>query len=233
MTKFILPLGLILFGITGCFSSDSQAEAETKENSTTTTIQSEQKQFVEGKDYFEIFPEVNTNTDEGKIEVVELFWLGCPHCYSLEPAMERYKASKPDYVDFKQVPAVLNPNWSFHAKAFYTAKFLDPNNEKKLITKMFQELHEKKNLLDTTDKLKKFFADNGISEIQFNNTYNSMAVSTSMSQAASISAASQANSVPTIIINGKYRTSPSLAKGEEKLLEIMSSLVEKEKEGTE
>lgn len=227
MTKFILPLSLILFGITGCFSSETQAEAntETKE----TSAPANKVEFVEGKDYFEIFPEVNTNSAEGKIEVVELFWLGCPHCYHLEPAMASYKASMPDHVEFKQVPAVLNPNWGFHGKAFYTAKFLDPNNEKKLITKMFQEVHEKKNRLDTTEKLKKFFADNGISEIQFNNTYNSMAVNTSMSQAASISAASQANSVPTIIVNGKYRTSPSTAKSEERLLEIMSSLVEKEK----
>lgn len=230
MTKFILPLSLVLFGITGCFSSDTQAEAN---NKSTTTASTEQKKFVEGKDYLEIFPEVNTNSAEGKIEVVELFWLGCPHCYHLEPTIEKYKATMPDYVEFKQVPAVLNPNWAFHAKAFYTAKFLDPNNEKKLVTKMFQELHVKKNRLDTTDKLKKFFADNGISEIQFNNTYSSMAVSTSMSQAASISAASQANSVPSIIINGKYRTSPSLAKGEERLLEIMANLVEQEKQETE
>lgn len=231
MTKFILPLSLILFGITGCFSSETQAEAN--KESTTATAPAKTKEFIEGKDYLEIFPEVNTNSEDGKVEVVELFWLGCPHCYHLEPTMERYKASKPDYVEFKQVPAVLNPNWAFHAKAFYTAKFLDPNNEKKLVTKMFKELHEKKNNLDTTDKLKKFFADNGISEIQFNNTYNSMAVSTSMSQAASISAASQANSVPSIIINGKFRTSPSLAKGEENLLAIMSTLTEQEKEGTE
>ncbi|CAA6808185.1 MAG: Periplasmic thiol:disulfide interchange protein DsbA [uncultured Thiotrichaceae bacterium] len=229
MTKFILPLSLMLFGITGCFSSETQAEA----NKASTTAPVEKKAYVEGKDYFEIFPEVNTNSAEGKVEVVELFWLGCPHCYHLEPAMERYKASMPDYVEFKQVPAVLNPNWAFHAKAFYTAKFLDPNNEKKLITKMFQELHEKKNPLDTHDKLKKFFADNGISEMQFNNTYNSMAVSTSMSQAASISKASQANSVPSIIINGKFRTSPSVAKGEENLLEIMTSLAEQEKPGAE
>lgn len=218
---YILPLIFLAFlTLSGCLASESQAKEEAKKATS---------QFVEGKHYVEIFPELNTDTASGQVEVIELFWLGCPHCAKLEPTINAYKQNKPDYVSFKQVPAILNPAWTVHAKAFYTAQLLDPNNEKNLITKLFDTIHKEKNSLATLGKIETFFTEQGYTASQFNNTVNSMAVNAELSQAKTIGAGSQSTSVPTIIINGKYRTSPYMAGSEDNLIQIVNMLVQQER----
>lgn len=216
---------LTLFTLAGCLSSESQAKEEAESPAPIAATQ----QFVEGKHYIEIFPEINTDAKEGQVEVLELFWLGCPHCEVLEPTMKNFRKTKPDYVTFKQVPAVLNPGWTFHAKAFYVAKILDPEDEKDLIGKLFHAIHKENKHLDKPATLKEFFLAQGYTASQFDNTFNSMALNAAMGNAKTISEASQSSSVPTLIINGKYRTSPYMAGGEENLMKIVDMLIQQEK----
>ncbi|HIO91244.1 MAG TPA: thiol:disulfide interchange protein DsbA/DsbL [Leucothrix mucor] len=187
------------------------------------------KKFIEGKHYFEIFPEMHTDTAAGKVEVVELMWLGCPHCYHLEDDVEKYKKNKPDYVDFKQVPAMLNPVWAKDAATFYIANMLDPTGKKQLINKVFYAIHEQGRRLKDEGSVKRYFSQLGISEAAYNGVKNSMAYKAKLSRAKQISAGSQATSVPSIIINGKYRTSPYTAGSESDLFELINMLTEKEK----
>lgn len=220
-TPYLLPLILLtLLTLSGCLASESQAKEEAKKAT---------KQFSEGKHYVEIFPAMNTDVANGQVEVIELFWLGCPHCSKLEPTIQAYKKNKPDYVSFKQVPAVLNPSWKIHAQAFYTAKLLDPNNEKDLISKLFATIHQEKKPLNSSEAIEGFFTAQGYTTNQFKNTINSMAVNTKISQAKTIGAGSQSTSVPTIIVNGKYRTSPHMAGGEDNLIQIVNMLVQQER----
>lgn len=216
----ILLFGVI--GLSGCLSSESQAESAQSTNTSSAT-----PNFVEGKHYVEIFPEMNTDAEKGKIEVIELFWLGCPHCYALEPTIKNFKKNKADDIVFKQVPAVLNPGWAFHAKAYYVARILDPKDEKHLVDKLFEAIHKKHNRLDTPEKVEAFFSEQGYSKAKYNNALHSMALSAAMSHAKTISTESQATAVPTIIINGKYRTSAYMAGGEENLLKVMDMLINK------
>lgn len=218
---YVLPLILLtLLTLGGCLSSDSEAKEEAKKAAA---------QFSEGKHYVEIDPAMNTDVASGQVEVIELFWLGCPHCAKLEPTIKAYKKNKPSYVSFKQVPAVLNPSWAIHAKAFYTAKLLDPNDEKNLVEKLFATIHQEKKSLNTIGAVESFFVNQGYSTTQFNNTINSMAMNAELSQAKTIGAGSLSTSVPTIIVNGKYRTSPYMAGGEDNLIQIVNMLVQQER----
>ncbi len=189
----------------------------------------EKSEFVEGVHYFEIFPEMQTDATAGKVEVIELMWLGCPHCYSLEPTMLEYKKNHPHYVEFTQVPAMLNPSWAADARTFYLAEMLDPKGEKGLIMKIFQAIHEQKRRLNTASAVNRFFVQLGYSEAQIQEAKTSMLYRTKLKRAQEISAASQAQSVPTLIINGKYRTSPYVAGGEENLMKIVDMLTRREK----
>ena len=189
----------------------------------------ENSKFVEGVHYFEIFPEMQTDATAGKVEVIELMWLGCPHCYNLEPTIHKYKKNLPNYVEFQQVPAMLNPSWSADARTYYLAQVLDPKGEKDLVTKIFQAIHEQKRQLRNPDAVTRFFVQLGYSEDQIQAAKTSMLFRTKIKRAQEISASSQAQSVPTIIINGKYRTSPYAAGGEENVMKVVDMLTRREK----
>ncbi|MEB8432387.1 thiol:disulfide interchange protein DsbA/DsbL [Cocleimonas sp. KMM 6892] len=236
--KTSLLASLTLIFITACGSASSDAKkVEIKKVSapaveaTATTqpaVKKVESQFEEGKHYVEIFPEMQTDSEPGKVEVVELMWLGCPHCYSLEPQILKYKENHPKYVEFKQVPAMLNPSWSADANTFFIAELLDPKGEKELIHRAFQAIHDQKRRLRNPDAVTRFFVQQGFTEEQVNNVRNSMAFQAKLKRAQEISSTSQAQSVPTIIINGKYRTSPYMAGGNDKVMEVLRFLAKQE-----
>ncbi len=205
---------------------EDTAEAKMAEKAKQVTEQSE---FIEGVHYFDIFPEMQTDTVGGKVEVIELMWLGCPHCYNLEPRMLEYKKNHPHYVEFTQVPAMLNPSWSVDANTYYLAEVLDPTGEKELIAKIFQAIHEQKRQLRDPSAVSRFFVQLGYSEDEIQKAKLSMLFRTKIKRAQEISAASQAQSVPTLIINGKYRTSPYTAGSEDNLMKIIDMLTRREK----
>ena len=113
---------------------EAKLEVSTSEVKTDDLMQLS-SEFVEGQHYVKVLPEIQTDVAPGKVEVAELFWLGCPHCYSLEPEILKYKANHPDFVEFKQVPAMLNPSWAADANTFFIADILDPKGSKDLVTK--------------------------------------------------------------------------------------------------
>ena len=239
--KTSLLATLTLLFITACGSASSDAKkveikkvaAPAVETPTTATASKPEtkkveSEFEEGKHYVEIFPEMQTDAEPGKVEVVELMWLGCPHCYTLEPMMLEYKKNHPKYVDFKQVPAMLNPSWAADATTFYIADLLDPKGEKDLVTRIFQAIHDQKRRLKNPDAVNRFFVQQGFTEEQVNGVKNSMAFQAKLKRAQEISATSQAQSVPTVIINGKYRTSPYMAGGNDKVMEVLRFLAKQE-----
>lgn len=185
-------------------------------------------EFVEGKHYVKISPEMQTDAPEGKVEVIELMWLGCPHCYDLEPKMLEYKKNHPDFVDFKQVPAMLNPSWANDAKTYYLAEILDPSGEKELVTQLFNAIHKQKRRLRSPDAVLRLFKQFGYTEEQVTNVQNSMAFQAKLKRAMEIGNSSQAQSVPAVMINGKYRTSVYMAGGEEMLFKIVDMLTKRE-----
>jgi len=214
-------------------SSTSTQAATTEAEEPAKVAVAAKPQYVEGQHYFEIFPEMQTDAPDGKVEVVELLWIGCPHCFALEPTMEEYMKEHPDYVAFKQVPAMLNPRWAGDARSFYMADLLDPDGEKKLIAKLFQAIHvQKRARMADPEVVKRFLMEQGISEADYDNAAGSMELNTRLQRARQISADSQAQSVPTVIINGKYRTSPYAAGNEKKLVEIINMLTKREHEGS-
>ena len=182
--------------------------------------------FTEGVHYARINP-AQPAAAPGKVQVVELFWYGCPHCYQFDPILEKWLENKPEYVEFVRMPAIFsNKLWKLHAGAFYTAEVLGVLD--KIHMPLFEAMHKYKRPMKSMAELATFFADHGISEDEFTKTMNSFAVQTKVKRAAEMTRRYRIGGVPNVIVNGKYRVDGPMAKTYENLIRILSHLVEKE-----
>ncbi len=184
-----------------------------------------QSNFVEGKDFQAISPVVKT-TQPDKIVVTEVFWYGCPHCFRFEPYVERWSANLPDGVVFEQVPSVLNPRWTEHARAYYALKMMGAQEQ--VHRAFFDAIHLKRQRLTSLDTIAEFVAEQGLDEKQFRDNYFSFPVDTQVRKNMQIEKRYGHNGVPAVVVNGKYLVSASQAGSNERMIDIMNFLVARE-----
>jgi len=184
-------------------------------------------EYSDGNGYTTIKNPVRTS-DPSKIEVTEIFWYGCPHCYTLEPLVNAWKKDMASDIDFKYLPAVFGRGWLAHAKAFHIADLLGIESE--LRADLFNAIHVERRNLNSEDALADFFANYGVSENEFRKQYDSFAVNSRLSQADAKIRAYGARGVPGIIVNGKYLVSAQTANGNENIFNVVNFLVEKERQ---
>lgn len=189
-----------------------------------------ESEINEGFEYKLISPPQPTIT-KNKVEVIELFWYGCPHCYKFEPTLNKWLENKPDNVVFYRIPAIFgSKRWAIHARAFYTAKLLGLIGEGKSAfhEAFFDEIHKHKKPLGSKKAIQKFFKRFGVSAEDFNNTFDSFTVNTKVNRAITLSRRYQIEGVPSLVINGKYRTDGPLAGGRKGMIKVLNYLIEKE-----
>jgi len=160
-----------------------------------------------------------------QIEVTELFWFGCGHCYQLEPHLKAWLRNKPEKAKFKKVPAIFSKSWEFHAKAFYTMEALKV--PEKAYDEFFIQIHERNQRMNSLDALTSFLKDFGHDKAAVESAFNSFAVDSQIRNAAKISRASGARGVPALIVDGKYVTSQGQAGGTKQMFDTIDKLVEK------
>ncbi len=175
--------------------------------------------------YEKLSPEQPTQNQD-KIEIIEFFWYGCPHCYSFEPLLDEWVKNLPDNVEFIRQPAVFNDLWGKHAKAYLVAEALGVVD--KVHADFFDAIQNKKQKLVTEDQLAAFFTAHGVDETEFRNTFNSFLVDAKLRQAKAMAPRYGITGVPAIIINGKYKTNGPLAGSHEKMIEVMNRLIKQE-----
>lgn len=182
--------------------------------------------FREGVDYKLLTTPVEVDNPK-KIEVREVFWYGCPHCFALEATISDWKKNMPEGVDFISTPAPLNPSWKPHAHAYFVAKALGKLDE--IHTALFDALHVEKKRILTQDQLAEFFTQFGVTEDEFNKLYNSFSVRVAVRKAEALAKAYRLTGVPAIIVNGKYLVENRTAGSHERMMEIVNFLIDKEK----
>ncbi|MGR8946451.1 MAG: thiol:disulfide interchange protein DsbA/DsbL [Gammaproteobacteria bacterium] len=187
---------------------------------------SAQETFIEGQHYERVSPAVQTGVEQG-IEVVEVFWYGCPHCFEFEPHINEWKANKADDVIFRRIPAIFNQNWVPHARAYYAAEVLGVLDI--IHPALFKALHEKRHRIYNEESLRQFFIDNGVSGEDFDNAYNSPGVDTKTRQAMAATRDYGITGVPAMIVNGRFWTSARLTGDFEGMLKAVEHLADKER----
>jgi len=184
--------------------------------------------FSENIHYEKVIPAQPTTTGK-KVEVVEMFWYGCPHCNALEPYVNRWLKKKPANAEFVRIPAIFQPGWEPLARAYYTAEILGVLD--KTHSAMFETIHDKKQRINSDEDIKKFFLDHGVSEQDFSRVYRSFAVEAKIRRAKDMTNRYGIRGVPSLIVNGKYRTGAQLAGGNAKIFKVVNFLIEKESQG--
>ena len=146
----------------------------------------------------------------GRIEVTEFFWYGCPHCYTLEPAVNNWLKNAPKDVVFRRIPATPgDTGWGEASRVYYTLEamnLLEQNHQK-----VFDAFHKEKLNLGQKAKRDEWLAKNGIDPAKYAETEKSFTVATKLARAKQLTYAYKIDSVPRVIVNGKYYTSAEQA----------------------
>src|SRR5690554_1003053 len=191
-----------------------------------TTASAQPSLYVAGTHYTELPAPVRTN-DASKVEVLEVFWYGCGFCFQFQPLVENWAQQAPDHVDFRQFPAIWNDLMKIHAQAYFTAEALgvvDTVHEP-----IFEAIHLQNNRLQNERQLTALFAEHGVSQKQFSDTFNSFQVRTRVNQTESRMGDYQIRSTPNVIVNGKYLvTSNEAVRTQQEMLEVVDFLVARE-----
>ncbi len=182
--------------------------------------------YQEGVHYERVDPPQPTSAAPGQVEVVELFWYGCPHCYRLKPYTERWLKRKPANVKFVRMPGIFQPSWEIGARAYYTAEILGVVD--KIHGAMFEAIHEQKRRMNSEAEILALFKQHGVAEKDFKRVFRSFAVETKLRRARDMGHRYGVRGVPAIIVNGKYRTGIGEAGGTARVFQVVNYLVQQE-----
>ena len=166
-------------------------------------------------------------TESDKVVIYEFFWYGCPHCYTLEPTINDIESNLDKDTILIKVPVALRDSWELHAKAYYALQQMKLDDN--LHEKVFAEIHVNSNRLDTKEKLGNFIKEEGYDADKFLNILDSFGTEIRVKKASRLANQYQIKSVPTLIINGKYKTSGSYVSSYEELYDVVQLLVDKER----
>ena len=181
---------------------------------------------VAGKEYIELSNPVPVS-QPGKIEVVELFWYGCPHCYAFEPTINPWVEKLPKDVNFKRIPAMFGGPWDAHGQLFLTLEAMGV--EHKVHNAVFDAIQKQGKRLTKPDEMADFVATQGVDKDKFLATFNSFAIQGQIKQAKELAQKYGVQGVPTMIVNGKYRFDLGTTGGPEATLNVADQLIAKER----
>lgn len=186
-------------------------------------------EWEEGTHYKTLSNPVETRSGD-QLELAEVFWYGCPHCYRMQPSIEEWKQSKPEDVNLRHVPASLRRDWEPHAKAFYAARELGVVDE--IHSELFDALAGEHRDLSDVDAIASFFEEQGVAKADaVREAWNSFAVDTAMRRGRQFQKGARVTGTPTLVVEGKYVISSRAAGSYENMLAIADYLLEKERSG--
>jgi thiol:disulfide interchange protein DsbA len=158
-----------------------------------------------------------------KIEVIEFFWYGCPHCYTLEPHIEAWLKTRPPDVEFRRVPAVFNQRWGHDAAIYYALEAL--GLVEKLHRPLFDAIHKSNLRTDNEAALGEWLQKNGVEPKKFMDTMKSFGVQSKTRRAVQQTLAYKIDGTPAMAVAGRYTVSAEQGRTQQGMLQAVDSLV--------
>jgi thiol:disulfide interchange protein DsbA len=187
-------------------------------------VHAQGQKIEEGFDY-RILPIPQPVETKGKVEVIEFFWYGCPHCYDFEPELSAWVKRQPKDVVFRRVPVAFRDDFLPHSQLYYALESMGKGDA--LNEKVMYAMHKENKRLLTESEIADWVASQGIDRNTFLASYRSFAVVSKARAAKQLTETYRIDGVPTIVMQGKYVTSPSIAGTKAKAITVMDYLEEK------
>lgn len=164
--------------------------------------------------------------DPAKVEVIEFFWYGCPHCYDAEPQVAAWRKRQAPSVEFIRVPAIFNQRWAVLGRAYYAMQQLKLGED--VHKALFEAIHRDRKNLNDEASLTEFFASQGVPREKFKEAFNSFDVDGKIGRANQMTRTYGLEGVPTFVVNGKYRVDGTTAGGVGAMFTALDQIVAKE-----
>jgi thiol:disulfide interchange protein DsbA len=184
--------------------------------------------FSQGKHFTMLTTAQGTSSPADVIEVTEVFWYGCPHCFNFDPFLKKWEKDLPDNVNFVRLPVMWNPTNEIHARMFYTAEALGKLDE--MHEAIFREMHINNQSLTTEASIEALFLNFGVSEEEFEDTFRSFAIESKLKRAKNLTQRYRIQSVPILVTNGKYLATGPDVKNFDDMLAVTDELIEREQQ---
>jgi thiol:disulfide interchange protein DsbA len=184
--------------------------------------------YPDGKFFNTLTTAQGTSSSPGKIEVAEVFWYGCSHCYALEPLLGDWVKKLPADVSFVRIPVVWNPVNETHARIYYTAEALGKLDQ--ISPAMFRSIHVENRPITDEKDIQLLFEQNGVSAADFNKAFRSFSVDSQIKRAKDLTVRYHVRGVPLIVVDGKYTTDGPEIHSHQDMLAVTEELIQRERQ---
>ena len=185
--------------------------------------------LIDSNVYAQKYVQISTEKQQDSKDIIiyEFFWYGCPHCFNLEPTIDKIEANLDKDTKIMKVPVALRESWVPHAKLYYALEQMDKIDD--MHNLIFEEIHIENNRLVTEEQIVRFLGQHGIDTTKFLEKFNSFGTEARIKKSSNLARKYQINSVPTIIVNGRYLTSGSYVSSYDELYSVVNLLIERER----
>ncbi len=185
-------------------------------------------QYQEGKHFSSLPTAQGTSSSPGKIEVAEVFWYGCGHCYNLEPALSSWAKELPGDVSFVRIPVMWNPTNEIHGRIYYTAEALGKLDQ--ISPAVFRSIHVDNRPMTDEKDIQQLFEQNGVSAADFNKVFRSFSIESQLKRAKDLTLKYRVKGVPLLVIDGKFTTDGPEIRNHQDLLAVTDELIKRERQ---
>jgi thiol:disulfide interchange protein DsbA len=185
--------------------------------------------FKSGKDFQTLERPVATETNGGKVELIEFFWYSCPHCYAFESSFAQWVKNAPKDVVVRRIPVSFRDDFAPQQRLFFTIEAM--NLMDSLHPKVFTAIHVEKQLLNTDASVLSWAEKQGVDKVKFNETYKSFGVATKLKRAVQLQNDFKVEGVPSLGVAGRYYIDGTLAGSMDRALKVAESLIAQARQG--
>ena len=172
--------------------------------------------------YQELNPPQPTEA-QGKVEVIEFFWYGCPHCYALEPFINPWIQKLPREVSFRRVPAIFNDQWGVAGRVFYALEAI--NEEARVHSALFDAVHKENLRITDESAMAAWLGKKGVDVEKYKAAYRSFGVETKLKRALQMTQSYRIDGVPALAVQGRYILSASMINDRQELLDGTDQII--------